>query len=531
MTLSGRHRLGQRLGGAEGHAKRQTGHGSHQLRDLASRRRSGCSTSACMARCSATRRGQGTPEQRKLMVTAPENVKRMLILNEEQAALYSREIRDRLEPHCSSADAAISTARLRPLLAPRSIAFVGASARPDTPGNDMLRMIRRGGFTGSVLGGAPDAARSRATPASRALPICRRRPISPCCRCATNGWRRRSPRPSRSGARAAVIFASGMLAGDAIAAACAAGSAAMAGDHADLRPELHGLLQRPRPGLDLRLPQPAAAGARLDRASSPIPAASSARWRITIRGCASPSPSRRGRKLTATVADYIDYAVERPEVQVIGLFLEAARDPGGLRRALADAAAARRSGGRAEGRPHRSGRRRGAHPYRRARRQRPRVGRAVRPCRRHPGRDAGRAGVHAAAARHGTPRRLPGGLVAIQRFRRRTRADSSTLPTASACRSRRSPRRPRLRIAARLEPGLAPPIRSTPGGAARISSRCSPLASATCWPIRDAALGLLLRRSPRRLLSASRLRRRRARRGRKHRQARRRVDQLHAGPP
>ena len=35
---------------------------------------------------------------------------------------------------------------LQPLLAPRSIAFVGASARPNTPGHDMLRMIRRGGF-------------------------------------------------------------------------------------------------------------------------------------------------------------------------------------------------------------------------------------------------------------------------------------------------------------------------------------------------------------------------------------------------
>jgi putative spermidine/putrescine transport system substrate-binding protein len=32
---------------------------------------------------------KGTPEQRKLMVTAPENIKTMLILNEEQAAIYS----------------------------------------------------------------------------------------------------------------------------------------------------------------------------------------------------------------------------------------------------------------------------------------------------------------------------------------------------------------------------------------------------------------------------------------------------------
>jgi len=40
--------------------------------------------------------------------------------------------------------------RLDPLLAPRSIAFVGASPRKHTPGNDMLMMIARSGFTGTV---------------------------------------------------------------------------------------------------------------------------------------------------------------------------------------------------------------------------------------------------------------------------------------------------------------------------------------------------------------------------------------------
>ncbi len=40
--------------------------------------------------------------------------------------------------------------RLRPLLSPRAVAFLGASPRPDTPGNDMLRMARRAGFTGAI---------------------------------------------------------------------------------------------------------------------------------------------------------------------------------------------------------------------------------------------------------------------------------------------------------------------------------------------------------------------------------------------
>jgi acyl-CoA synthetase (NDP forming) len=45
-----------------------------------------------------------------------------------------------------------------------------------------------------------------------------------------------------------------------------------------------------------------------------------------------------GQELTTGVADYLDYAVERPEVKVAGLFIETARDPEGLVRALDKAA-------------------------------------------------------------------------------------------------------------------------------------------------------------------------------------------------
>src|SRR6187549_2675056 len=40
---------------------------------------------------------------------------------------------------------------LAPLLAPRSIAFVGASPRPDTVGSAMLQVIERGGFGGRIF--------------------------------------------------------------------------------------------------------------------------------------------------------------------------------------------------------------------------------------------------------------------------------------------------------------------------------------------------------------------------------------------
>src|SRR6185295_19668725 len=45
-----------------------------------------------------------------------------------------------------------------------------------------------------------------------------------------------------------------------------------------------------------------------------------------------------GSELVTTVADYIGYALARPEVNVVGLFVETARDPSGFEAALGKAA-------------------------------------------------------------------------------------------------------------------------------------------------------------------------------------------------
>ena len=69
------------------HAK--LGDGGDQLRDL---RRSADAPARCRhlwARRSARLAAKATPEQQKILVTAPENARKMLIINEEQAALYS----------------------------------------------------------------------------------------------------------------------------------------------------------------------------------------------------------------------------------------------------------------------------------------------------------------------------------------------------------------------------------------------------------------------------------------------------------
>ena len=77
-----------------------------------------------------------------------------------------------------------------------------------------------------------------------------------------------------------------------------------------------------------------------------------------------------GRELSASVADYMDYALELESTRAIGLFLETVRDPEGFVAALAEGRAARRTRGRGQGRAHREGRRDGGQPFRRAGRQR-----------------------------------------------------------------------------------------------------------------------------------------------------------------
>jgi len=41
--------------------------------------------------------------------------------------------------------------RLDALLSPRSIAVIGASPRPDTPGHDTLRQLARIGYAGKII--------------------------------------------------------------------------------------------------------------------------------------------------------------------------------------------------------------------------------------------------------------------------------------------------------------------------------------------------------------------------------------------
>ena len=282
----------------------------------------------------ASAAAKATPEQQAQLVTAPANAARMLIINEEQAALYSAKYQYRLDG--VPARLMPQSPRLAPLLSPRSIAFVGASARPDTPGNNMLRMVRRGGFRGEVFAVNPGYTEIEGF---ACLPSLSDLPASPDLVVLSVRNERLEAALSEAvsvGAGAAVVFASAVLPDD---PGLAARLAALAGSMPVCGPNCMGFYN----DLDhvwicgfpsARLPQPGAI-ALVAHSGSVFGALCHNDPRLRFAFAVSP-----GQELTATVADYVEAALARPEVRVIGLFIEAARDPAGLRRALRHAAAA-----------------------------------------------------------------------------------------------------------------------------------------------------------------------------------------------
>ncbi|MGA2795856.1 MAG: acetate--CoA ligase family protein, partial [Roseiarcus sp.] len=219
-----------------------------------------------------------------------------------------------------------------------SIAFVGASARPNTPGNDMMRMIRRGGFAGLVHAVNPNRSEIEGYPCLASLADLPAPPDLAVLSVRNERLEETLAAAVAAGAKAAVIFASGLLPGDS-------------------DPPLARRLARIADGAGIPVCGPNCMGFynELDRvwvcgfpsprqpAAGPI--AFIAHSGSVFGALAHNDPRLRfalavspGGEATATVADYIAYAVERPEVKVVGLFLETARDPQGFARALERAA-------------------------------------------------------------------------------------------------------------------------------------------------------------------------------------------------
>lgn len=229
-------------------------------------------------------------------------------------------------------------ASLRSLLSPRSIAFVGASQRANTPGNDMMRMIRKGGFTGSVIGvnsGYPEVEGYPCVPSLLDLGSAPELVVL----AVKNALLEETfDQVVRVGAEAAVIFASAYEPGDrapplaerlarkARGAGIAICGANCMGFYNDIDGVWIGGFPSPRERWPGRIALIAHSGSVYGALCHNDP-------RLRFGLAVSP-----GQEMTTTVADFVMDAVERPEIAVVGLFIETARDPVGFRRALERAA-------------------------------------------------------------------------------------------------------------------------------------------------------------------------------------------------
>jgi acyl-CoA synthetase (NDP forming) len=217
--------------------------------------------------------------------------------------------------------------RLQPLLAPRTIAFVGASPRENTAGRDMLRIIRRSGFDGQVYAINPKYDEVEGYPCLSGLDHLPE-PVDLVVLSIANARLEETLRAATAtGARAAVIFASGYLDRDrdpplvarlaAIARAAdmpVCGVNCMGYYNDDARVWICGFpsSRQPSPGHIALIAQSGSVFGAL--------AHNDARLKFSL-------VVNPGNEIVTTAADYLDYALDQPSTRVVGLFLETVRDP------------------------------------------------------------------------------------------------------------------------------------------------------------------------------------------------------------
>lgn len=221
----------------------------------------------------------------------------------------------------------MSNHRLSPLLAPKSIAVVGASVKPNTPGNDVLHMLVRGGFEGDIYPVNPNydsVAGIECHPSLAAVS----KEVDLAVLVVANGRLERSLQEAANcGARSAVIFASGYLPDqesppllDRLRTIAMSSNMPICGGNcmgfynemshtwvcgfpSPRRPRLGGITL-------------------ISHAGSVFGVLAHNDPRLHFNLVVS-----SGQEIVTTAADYMDYALETPGTKVIGLFLESVRDP------------------------------------------------------------------------------------------------------------------------------------------------------------------------------------------------------------
>ncbi len=236
-----------------------------------------------------------------------------------------------------AADASGHGHRLDPLLAPDSVALVGASTRPESAGNAMVRMPRLAGFAGRLYPVNPAYAEVEGLPCHPSLSCLPETVDHVVLGLANSKLEAGLAEAIAHGARAVTIFASGYVDGDTGLGrrlgdrARAAGVALCGGNGMGFY------------NLDRQL-RISAFDAPLDMRRGPVAF-------IAQSGSAFGALAHNDRRLgfnlavssgsewATTAADYLDWALEQETTGVVGLFLETVRDPAGFVAGLEKAAA------------------------------------------------------------------------------------------------------------------------------------------------------------------------------------------------
>ena len=242
--------------------------------------------------------------------------------------------------------------RLAKLLAPQSIALVGASPKVDTVGNGMIRGLRGGGFKGRVYAINPNYREIEGIACYPSLADLPERVDHALLGVANARLEAALQAAVAAGIPAATILASGYLEGDGTppltrriaALARGAGMQVCGGNGMGFYNNEAGVRLCGFPPPDWVGTGPIALISHSGSAFSAL-VHNDRRFGYCLAVSA-------GQELVTNAADYLDYALAMPSTRVVGLFLEAIRDPAGLRGRARARQPPRHSRGRHQGRAH-----------------------------------------------------------------------------------------------------------------------------------------------------------------------------------
>jgi len=226
--------------------------------------------------------------------------------------------------------AGIAGHRLASLLTPRSVALVGASPKAGTVGLGMIKGILGGGYKGRIYPVNPNYKEIEGLacyPSLAALPEAVDHVL---LGVANQRLQAAMTEAVAAGARAATILASGYLEGDrdppltqrVASLARGAGMALCGGNGMGFYNQEAGVRICGFPPPDWVRPGPIALISHSGSAFSAL-AHNDRRFAYSLAVSA-------GQELVTTSADYLDFALRMPSTRVVGLFLEAVRDPAGF---------------------------------------------------------------------------------------------------------------------------------------------------------------------------------------------------------